>query len=117
MNLREKFMNNEAKQNRTIDDLKKRLSEIKAELEAAIESHKEALDSKQFIASIVTPLCLFGALAFIALAFVAYSCAKGSRELERDRTPFMCDVSSRPPPPPPTPPPPSSIRIRRYLYI
>lgn len=78
-NLRENFEETKAKQNLTIDELKKRLSETKAELEAAIESHREALDSKQFIASIVTPLCLFGALAFIALAFVAYSCAKGSR--------------------------------------
>ena len=56
---------------------RKRIKELEAEMKEMEAAYKELSESRQFIAAIVTPLCLFGVLA---LAFVVYSCAKEPRQ-------------------------------------
>jgi len=53
-----------------------RIQELEDELARLNQSHKELSESRQFIAALVTPLCLFGV---IALGFLLFTCAKEPR--------------------------------------
>jgi len=59
-----------------IKEQEKRIQELEAEVEELNKSHKELSESRQFIAALVTPLCLFGV---IAVGFLLFTCAREPR--------------------------------------
>ena len=61
----------------TLKDVKSKESRLRKELAAALKelqrlSSREVKESRQFVAAIVTPVCLFGSLS---LVLVCYACS------------------------------------------